>query len=152
MSYVKKVLQPNETVVAEGRKHWIIYVPGLLLIILALLVFFVGPAVYDLPLVYQIVAGLFGLFGLITLLRAWFLQWTTEIAVTNRRLIYKTGFISRFTTEMNMDKIESVAVDQTLFGRLFGYGTVSARGTGVGIENLEAIADPLQLRSAIVVR
>ena len=50
-----------------------------------------------------------------------------------------------------MEKIESVAVDQTLFGRLLGYGTVDIRGTGAGLEQLRGIADPLKLRNAITV-
>jgi hypothetical protein len=51
---------------------------------------------------------------------AWFKQWTTEIVVTNHRVIYKKGFIRRHTAEMNMDKVESVAVDQTIMGRVLG--------------------------------
>jgi hypothetical protein len=53
---------------------------------------------------------------------------------------------------MNMDKVESVIVNQSLMGRILGYGNVVVRGTGTGIEGLHHIADPLDLRSAIVVR
>ena len=76
-------------------------------------------------------------------------QFTTEIAVTDRRIIYKTGFIARHTAEMNMHRVETVAVEQGIFGRMLNYGLVHIRGTGAGIENLTKVADPLALRSAI---
>ena len=82
--------------------------------------------------------------------RAWFYWWTTEIAVTDRRVIYKTGFIRRKTTEMHMEKVESVDVDQSVLGRILDYGDVIVRGTGAGprdpIRNIDA---PLELRNHI---
>ena len=61
---------------------------------------------------------------------AWFRRWTTEIDVTDRRIVYKRGFINRHTVEMNMDKVESVDVDQSFWGRLLDYGDIIVRGTG----------------------
>ena len=61
-------------------------------------------------------------------LRAWFERWTTEVLVTDRRVIYARGFIQRHTVEINMDKIESVDVDQSVLGRAFNYGDVTIRG------------------------
>ena len=78
--------------------------------------------------------------------------WITEFAVTDRRVIYKCGFISRHTVEMNMDKIESVDVDQSLLGRMLNYGTIHVLGTGEGIESLRRIAAPLALRNAITAK
>ncbi len=63
-------------------------------------------------------------------LSAWFKRWTTEIDVTNRRIVYKRGFIKRHTVEMNMDKVESVDVDQSVLGRLLNYGDITIHGTG----------------------
>jgi uncharacterized membrane protein YdbT with pleckstrin-like domain len=83
--------------------------------------------------------------------KAWFDQWITEIAVTNRRVIYKRGFIKRYTVEMNMEKIESVTVTQSILGRLLDYGTIHIRGTGVGMEHLHKIASPISLRNCITV-
>src|SRR6185437_9254650 len=70
------------------------------------------------------------------LLSAWFKRWTTEIDVTNRRIVYKVGFIKRHTVEMNMDKVESVDVDQSIMGRLLNYGDIAVRGTGETWERL----------------
>jgi uncharacterized membrane protein YdbT with pleckstrin-like domain len=81
---------------------------------------------------------------------AWFICWITEFAITNIRVIYKRGFIARHTAEMNMDKVESVDVDQSVPGRILGYGTIHVLGTGQGIEHLHRIGSPIQLRNAIV--
>jgi uncharacterized membrane protein YdbT with pleckstrin-like domain len=85
----------------------------------------------------------------ILLFSAWFRRYTTEIAVTNRRIIYKRGFISRRTIEMQMDKVESVDVDQTIWGRIFGYGDITIRGVGVGIEPLKNIDAPIEFRNHV---
>jgi uncharacterized membrane protein YdbT with pleckstrin-like domain len=79
----------------------------------------------------------------------WLRWWITEIAVTNRRIIYKKGFIRRQTNEMNMDKVESVQVDQSILGRMLDYGTVTILGTGEGFEMLRTIAGPIKLRNCI---
>jgi uncharacterized membrane protein YdbT with pleckstrin-like domain len=64
-------------------------------------------------------------------------------------VIYKTGFIQRRTNEMNMDKVESVQVDQSILGRILDYGTVVITGTGAGLEALPGIARPIELRNSI---
>jgi uncharacterized membrane protein YdbT with pleckstrin-like domain len=93
--------------------------------------------------------------GVYFLVRAWFDWWITEIAVTNRRVICKRGFISRQTAEMQMNKIVSVKVEQSILGRILDYGRVTIVGTGgeTDDESLgkmdEPIASPLQLRNHI---
>ena len=67
-------------------------------------------------------------------------------------MIYKTGLIQRHTIEINIDKIESADVDQSILGRIFGFGSITIRGTGEGVEPLRNIAQPLQLRNAVLVR
>ena len=76
----------------------------------------------------------------------------TEFAVTNKRVIYKRGFIWRQTAEMNMDKVEAVDVMQSIPGRLLDYGTIHVKGTGAGIEHLHRIASPIALRNAIIAK
>lgn len=151
MSYVDNILQPNEQVLATGKMHWIIYVQGLFLLVVALAVLLI-PVPEELRFFVQLAAAALGLLGLAILFRAWVEQVTTEIAVTNFRVIQKRGLIRRVTGEMNMDKVESVQVDQTILGRILNYGTIAVRGTGSGIEGLHHISRPLALRSAIVVR
>lgn len=73
-------------------------------------------------------------------------QKTSEFVITNKRVIMKTGLISRKTFEMNLQKIESVNVDQSLWGRLLGFGTVSIVGTGGSRESFSDISEPLLFR------
>ena len=79
---------------------------------------------------------MFGVLFVVLFVYAWFIRWITEIAVTDQRVIYKRGFICRQTAEMNMDKVESVDVDQSILGRLLDYGTIHVeRARGAGIEH-----------------
>jgi uncharacterized membrane protein YdbT with pleckstrin-like domain len=71
---------------------------------------------------------------------------TSEFAITNKRIIIKVGFISRKTLEMNLQKIESITVDQTILGRILGYGTIMVIGTGGTKEPFCNIVDPLEFR------
>src|SRR5919197_1546927 len=87
--------------------------------------------------------------GVALLAHAWFKRWTTEIAVTDRRIIYKEGFIRRRTIEMHMDKVESVDVEQSILGRLFGYGDILVRGVGTGFEPLRMVASAIELRNHV---
>ena len=84
-----------------------------------------------------------------SLFRAWFRRWTTEIAVTSRRIIRKQGFIWRKTKEIALDKVESVDVDQSIPGRIFDYGDVLVHGTGQAIEELKLIASPIEFRNHV---
>jgi membrane protein YdbS with pleckstrin-like domain len=155
MSYLKHILQPGETLIFDGHLHWIIYRKAIFFLICALIAVVAAYRFKDTN--YRWVASLaliliFGLLTLIFAIHAWWQSFTTEIAVTTSRVIYKTGFLQRHTAEMNMDKVESVDVDQSLLGRILDYGTVDIRGTGASIEQLEHIAHPLQLRNAITAR
>lgn len=84
--------------------------------------------------------------GLFILIWAWIRYKTTEFAVTDRRVIAKSGLISRRTVEMFLDKVESLNVEQSVPGRLFDYGTVTIRGTGATSEPFADIQAPLALR------
>jgi len=149
MSYVERVLQPGEVIQHTAAIHWIVYWPGALFALGALAAYGYGELHSEGRTFLQVVAGLSGLIALFLLVPEWFTWWTTEIAVTNRRIIYKQGFIRRSTVEMHMDKVESVDVDQSILGRIFDYGDVIVKGTGTGFEPLNTIAKPLDLRNHI---
>ncbi len=89
----------------------------------------------------------FSLKALLTLFMAPFIRSaTSEFAITSKRLIIKVGLISRRTLEMNLNKIESVNVDQSILGRILGYGTIIVIGTGGTREPFSGIADPMGFR------
>lgn len=155
MSYVQKVLLPGETLVYETGLHWLVYGKAILLLVAAaaLAVGTVavtgGQIASPGPYAALAAAGLLGLLGLIAWIAAAIRRVSTELAVTDQRVIYKTGVIARHTLEMNRSKVESVDVDQSIPGRLFGYGTVVLRGTGGSLEPMQAISDPLAFRSHV---
>lgn len=156
MPYYTKVLQAGETVRYLGRLHWLIYAVSIAFAALAAAFAVMAVAVFD-P-ANQLAVGVCAALALVFLavaalrtVRSFIRQRSTEIVVTDRRVIFKTGWISRHTVEMNISKIETVDVDQPLVGRFLGYGTVSVRGTGAGLEPMRSVADPLRLRNAILV-
>jgi hypothetical protein len=149
MKYVEEVLQPGEKILFISTIHWLIYWPAILLIVAAVATDLLVARGHEFV---RWIALLCFATGLVSAAGAWFKRWTTEVAVTDRRIIYKRGFIRRHTIEMNMDKVESVDVDQSVLGRIFDYGDVLVRGTGVGFEPLQMIAAPIELRNAVTAR
>jgi uncharacterized membrane protein YdbT with pleckstrin-like domain len=153
MRYVDHVLQPGETIRGVTSVSWVGYLPGLLLWVLALIVLiFVAPrsqASPGLTLAGWIAILVLFAIGAVLLVKHWWRRWTTEVAVTDRRVICKTGFVKRRTVEMHMDKVESVDVDQSILGRLFDYGDITIRGTGETGERLRMIDRPLEFRNHV---
>jgi len=152
MAYYTKVLQPEEHVLAIGRLHWSIYGRAVLILLVAAAVA-IGSfwlADQNWQRIARLGAAAIAVIGLLALLGAAIRRHATEIVVTDKRVIYKRGILSRYTVEMHTSKIETVDVDQSVMGRLFGYGTVEVRGTGSGIEPLRHIGHPLQIRNAII--
>ncbi len=87
--------------------------------------------------------------GILQLLGHMIILWTTEIAVTTFRFVYKTGLISRDTKEVSLNKIEEITLNQSVWGRMFNYGGLTMRGTGVGVIQLPNIDDPIRVRRII---
>jgi hypothetical protein len=153
MAYYKKVLQTDETVKYLGGLHWIVYGYAILfgLCAVAAAIWFLG-ATTDQQKPFALAAvGIAGLLGLIYFVRAWFTRLGTEIVVTDKRIIHKKGWIGRYTEEMNITKVETVDVEQSITGRVFGYGTVLIRGVGSSGEPLTRVSSPLALRNSIMV-
>jgi uncharacterized membrane protein YdbT with pleckstrin-like domain len=150
MHYVRRVLQPGENVVHATRMHWIIFVPAMLWLAAALVLLIIGFSKDgDLRIGGEALAAIAFIFGIAAGTPA-FIRWiSTELAVTDRRVIYKAGLISRHTLEMNRSKVESVDVDQTLLGRMLSFGTITVRGTGGSLEPIRMVSDPLTFRSHI---
>jgi len=151
MRYIDHILQPGEKLLYAGRVHWVIYLPAVLMLALAALASTqIAPGRVGMS--WAAAAVVFAGAAAITFFACWFRRWTTEIDVTDRRIVYKRGFIRRHTVEMNMDKVESVDVDQSFWGRLLDYGDITIRGTGEGIEPLRGIGAPLDFRNHVTAR
>jgi len=153
--YIDDILQPGEKVLYSTNAHWIFFGPAILLWILAAVFLalsgLVGPGT-PLMLVCWELAAIVALVALYKTVTAWFHRWTTETDVTSLRVVHKTGFINRKTFEMSLDKIESVDVNQSIPGRIFGYGNVTIMGVGKSEETLDTVASPIAFRNAITAR
>ena len=88
--------------------------------------------------------------GLIFLIKAYIRYKTTELAITSRRVIVKFGFIRRRTVEININKIESIQVDQGVLGRMFDYGTLVIAGAGDSQAPIAGISAPMEFRRAFI--
>jgi hypothetical protein len=88
--------------------------------------------------------------GLIFLVIAYIRYKSTELAVTTKRIIVKSGFIRRQTVEINLSKAESIQVDQGILGRMFDFGTLVISGTGTSHAPLVGISEPLAFRKAFI--
>ena len=88
--------------------------------------------------------------GLVFLIIAYVRYKTTELAITTKRVIVKHGFIRRRTVEININKVESIQVDQELFGRLFNYGTLIIAGAGNPQAPIAGISSPMEFRKAFI--
>ena len=152
MSYTKSVLQSDEQIVVIGRLHWIVYYRAIWYLIVCVIFLLLAYTYWDDELVIILTAVVFGALVFISAIHAWFTRWITEIAVTDRRVIYKRGFINRHTVETNMDKVAMVDVDQSVLGRLLNYGTVTVKGTGLTFEPLRRVESPIELRNAIIAK
>ena len=148
MSYVQRVLQPGEQVRHISPIHWIVYWPGVAVALLAVAAYCLSETRL-LTGLWRYTAYALALVAVVLLIQQWLQWWVTEIAVTNRRIIYKKGLIRRQTNEMNMDKVESVQIDQSILGRMLDFGDVTILGTGEGFETLRSIASPIELRNSI---
>jgi len=124
MSYVDNTLIEGEIVVHRAQVSWWPLIPWIVLGLLTLVI----------------------VVGLVILIWVYVKRRTTELAITNKRVIAKRGFIQRDTIEMFLGKVESVHVEQTVPGRILDYGTVILSGTGVMSSRFENISAPLEFR------
>jgi uncharacterized membrane protein YdbT with pleckstrin-like domain len=124
MSYIEDSLVEGETLIHKARVSWWSQFPLLLLGVVTLVI----------------------VVGIVFLAMAWIRVRSTELAITNRRVIAKTGFVKRHTVEINLDKVEALKVEQGLWGRFLNFGTIFISGAGTSVAPIRDIADPLVFR------
>jgi uncharacterized membrane protein YdbT with pleckstrin-like domain len=130
-AYISSNLIKDETVLHEARLHWSIYVFPVFLLLLSCVV----PPLFIFSIPY---------FILVILNRR-----SSEIGVTNKRVLIKTGILARKVIEMPLKKVESQHVSQGIIERIFGAGTLNFRGSGSTPTKLGNISEPFALTEAI---
>ena len=164
MSYVEKNLVPGEILLYQTRHHWIVLIGPLVIALLLGLpaLWLLFEAVAKRPEMNEYVArvpggaqGLVILGVILVVIALANLAWgmakrnATEMAVTNRRVLIKTGMGSRRTLDLMLSRVESIGVEETMWGRMVGYGSVIVRGTGGTPEAFVKISNPQEFRRQV---
>ena len=164
MRYVEKNLVPGEHLLYQTRHHWIVLIGPLLIALVVglpgLLLLFaetekhpdLDDYVTRIPGGTQTVVILSVILIVIALANlAWGMvkRNATEMAVTNRRVLIKTGMGSRRTLDLMLSRVESIGVEETMWGRMMGYGSVIVRGTGGTPEPFVKISHPQEFRRQV---
>ena len=157
MSYVAKHLIDGETIAYETRLHWVVLLVPLVLSLLfdltgaALLVLSMrSPGGKGAASEGTLIAGVALLaVGTVFLARGVLLRNATEMTVTNKRVFVKVGLAARRTVELLLSRVESIGVEETMMGRMLGYGTVIVRGTGGTPEVFNMVDHPLEFRTQV---
>ena len=145
MSYVDANLIPGEKIVFRTYLHWKEFLPSVLLIVVGIV--FTAGAIYQ---GFDPYLSLLILVIPLGVLCYSYLTWRcSEFAVTDKRVLIKTGIMSRHTLETILTKVENIGVEQSLWGRLFNFGTLYVTGTGSTREIFPGIYAPLEFRKAI---
>jgi uncharacterized membrane protein YdbT with pleckstrin-like domain len=127
-NYVERTLLPGEQIVASARPHWAMFVgPGL---------------VVGFGLLVSKAGGIFIVAGIVWAIFRYLVFNGTELAVTNKRVVAKSGIVRRNVVDVALTKVEGITYHQGIMGRMFGYGSILVRGTGVGQVPIPFIAEP----------
>lgn len=147
--YSRSSLAPDELPFYRTSLHWIIFARFAGAALLAFL-FIAMPFAIGLQALLGTELGWFALpLPALIMLTPTLAYASSELVITDRRVLIKTGIVRRQTLELFIARVESIGVDQGFFGRMFDYGTVLIRGTGGSEEAFEAIAHPLEFRNTV---
>ena len=127
MGYFESSLNENENIISKFLVHWVVW----------------------LKIGLYLVTGLIIIIPLYFFIKLLLLVIGIEQGLTDKRIIKKTGIISRNTEELLLTKVETVSVVQSILGRIFGYGDIIVSGTGISDIRLEYVPNPLEIKKKI---
>lgn len=152
MGYVESLLGHNEQIVFATRRHWLVM--GRTLLTMGLL----GLVIIAASAALGVLTGGPGLVGLVLLvfplarLTAVFLEWLNEqYIVTNRRIIQVEGIFNKHVVDSSLEKVNDVVLDQSFWGRLWGYGDIEIlTASELGVNKLQMLAQPLRFKTTML--
>lgn len=156
MGYVQQNLNPGERILYQTHLHWIVLFRAIFVDTLfsaagiALIVWGVTGKHDEGGGKFLGIVGLtIIILGNIILALAVVRRNATEMAVTNKRVIIKVGYLTKHTVELFLSKVESVGVEQTFLGSMMGFGSITVRGTGGTNEPFSHVSNPLEFRHQV---
>lgn len=147
MSYIEQSLISGEQVILKAKLHWGLFIAPIIFLVFSCLISLVlsndnsGSFICLMPIIF--------LFIFAGLLQVAVIFFTTEFAVTNKRIIAKTGLIRHRSLELQLSKVESISIKQPIMGRVLNYGTLVVTGSGGTKESFSGIANPMEFRKQI---
>lgn len=144
MGYIERSLISGETLVYRTRLHWNVLIKPVIWGGVPL-----GTGCAVLTSRYAAAAWALIPLGLFLLVFAFINYFSSEFGVTNKRVLIKTGFMGTHSFEMLLAKVEAIGVDQTLWQKIFNYGTIVISGTGGSKEKLPQITGPFEFRRQV---
>jgi len=141
MGYVESNLLPNEQITYRASIHWIIYALPAIVFSVAIIVGLGGGG--------WIAGAVIGGIAVVLFLPPWIRAASSEFAITNKRVLIKVGLVRRHSLELLLQKVEGIGVDQSILGRILGYGTITVSGVGGTKEAFQMISRPLEFRRQV---
>jgi uncharacterized membrane protein YdbT with pleckstrin-like domain len=135
MGYVENTLSKDEEVVHKATLHWITFFWPVMFFVLAI-VFHSMREFVTLLLAFGVVSGIIKYLNFVS----------SEFVITDKRVVFKSGVICRKSTDLLINKVEGLNVDQGILGRILGYGTIIVSGTGGTRDGFKCVSDPLLFR------
>ncbi len=153
-NYIDNNLLHDEKIIYVTRPHWIVFMTAVFIALLSwLLVVYLPFAlstigntiVLGMPL-YKLISLIVFLLAIVQGIRSFIMYQTSEYGVTDKRILMKTGWIRRRSIEIFLEKVEAIYVNQSIPGRIFGYGTIVIVGTGGSKDPFLFVPSPLKFR------
>jgi uncharacterized membrane protein YdbT with pleckstrin-like domain len=153
MDYLEGLMGKNERIVLRRRQHWVTVIGSLVTNCILIVVFCVAGLLANIaaPGIALAVAGFVSLIPLGRMLLHWIKWWTEVYTVTNRRIIQIKGIINKHTIDSSLEKINDLVLNQTILGRLLGYGDLEIMtGSEIGVNTLRCIPDPVSFKTEML--
>lgn len=129
---IRAVLTENENILYDARVHWIIFGNPIFYGLIGILIWlFFHPLVGGIILFMNLYPVYYAVVGFIT----------THLILTNKKVIGRTGFLTRDWRQMTFSQIETAYLEEPIIGRYLGYSTVVIQGTGAGAISFRYIID-----------
>lgn len=142
MSYIEQTLANDEKIKVVAELHWFAYIKAFTIAFVAFVFLLIGLINLNALILFALILTAISIYYFLIIK-------TTEMVVTNKRVICKVGIISIKTEELKNKKIEAIEMKQNLFGRIFDYGNICFSGTGTSKVKFVCVSRPHQIKNNI---
>lgn len=145
MNYIQKNLQSGEEIKYVAKLHFFLFVQPIILLLIGA---FLASSPKEISAMTHYAGLLILFFGIVSLLSRILIKVGSSYAVTNKRVVLKTGVISRRAVDLVLAKCEGLHIKQSVLGRIFNFGTITVTTGGVS-SSYPYIADPMAFKREI---